>query len=132
MISRRHTSWLLASEKASVFGWFGLFFVASECQGILLNMLHAEDSVNIIDNETLPDCEEDQRVRPEEKPEKSQYVVGVSLALLSSLLFTVCGLLLKQITVNVSDILGTVRTHQHHVFLVAKAALEIAGHGVRD
>ena len=65
------------------------------------------EEVNIIDNESLPD---DQKPSGEENKEKSRLFLGVGLAFVSSLLFTICGLILKQVTINVSDILGNSQT----------------------
>ena len=67
----------------------------------------SSEEVNIIDNESTPD---DQKPVLGENKEKSRLLLGVGLAFLSSLLFTICGLVVKQITINVSDILGNSQT----------------------
>ena len=69
------------------------------------------DAVSILDNESLPGGEEDKPSLPENR-ERSRLALGVGLAFLSSFLFTICGLILKQITINVSDILGSSHNYQ--------------------
>ena len=64
------------------------------------------DAVSIIDNESLPGGDEDSKPSSPENKERSRMMLGVGLAFLSSFLFTICGLILKQITISVSDILG--------------------------
>ena len=64
------------------------------------------DAVSIIDNECIPGAEEEAKPSRPENRERSRLMLGVGLAFLSSFLFTICGLILKQITISVSDILG--------------------------
>ena len=70
------------------------------------------DAVSIIDNESLPGEEEEDKPSLPKNRERSRLILGVGLAFLSSFLFTVCGLILKQITINVSDILGRSQNYQ--------------------
>ena len=78
------------------------------------------DAVSILDNESLPGEEEEDKPSLPENRERSRLMLGVSLAFLSSFLFTVCGLILKQITINVSDILGRSQNYQTPWSLEAK------------